>query len=94
MNVLIIAAHPDDEVLGAGGLIAHYTEKSVNVYVHLLTPGRLPVIHPKTPPTSCLESGQILGISDIFVDRFKLFGLDNILLVDIVQSIERYAASI
>src|SRR5947209_18927387 len=94
MNILVIAAHPDDEVLGAGGLIARYTEENANIYVHLLTHGRLPVVHPSTPPNCCLESAKILGIRDVFVDHFELFGLDNVLLVDIVQSVEKYAASI
>ena len=94
MNILVVVAHPDDEVLGLGGLIARYTEEGANVYVHLLTHGRLPTVHPGTPPNCCLESAQILGIRDVFVDHFELFGLDNLPLVDIAQSIEKYAASI
>ncbi|MCX5869809.1 MAG: PIG-L family deacetylase [Deltaproteobacteria bacterium] len=38
-DVMIIAPHPDDEVLGCGGLIAQASRKGVNVEVIILTGG-------------------------------------------------------
>jgi LmbE family N-acetylglucosaminyl deacetylase len=37
MNVLIVAAHPDDEVLGIGGTILKHVENGDNVYVCIVT---------------------------------------------------------
>lgn len=37
MNVLVIAAHPDDEVLGVGGTIARHVAKKDRVTVLILT---------------------------------------------------------
>ena len=36
-NVLIVAAHPDDEILGCGGTILKHTSKGDNVYVCIVT---------------------------------------------------------
>ena len=39
MNVLVIVAHPDDEVLGAGGTILRHHKKGDNVTVIYLATG-------------------------------------------------------
>ena len=39
MNILVIAAHPDDEVLGCGGTIARLTREGHNVDVAILGEG-------------------------------------------------------
>ena len=39
MNVLVVAAHPDDEILGAGGTIARHTSRGETVYAVLLGEG-------------------------------------------------------
>ena len=39
MNVLIVVAHPDDEVLGMGGTMLKHALKSDKVYVVYLTGG-------------------------------------------------------
>lgn len=39
MNVLVIAAHPDDEVLGAGCAIARHAGKGDGVYAYIATDG-------------------------------------------------------
>ena len=39
MNVLIIAAHPDDEILGMGGTIAKHTSQHDNVSVIYMATG-------------------------------------------------------
>jgi len=38
-KILIIASHPDDEVLGCGGTIAKFTEKGASVHVAFLADG-------------------------------------------------------
>jgi len=39
MNILIIAAHPDDEVLGMGGTIAKHTSQHDNVSIIYMATG-------------------------------------------------------
>jgi len=39
MNVLVVAAHPDDEVLGCGGAIAKHIEQGDKVHVAILAEG-------------------------------------------------------
>jgi LmbE family N-acetylglucosaminyl deacetylase len=39
MNILVIAAHPDDEVLGCGGAIARYSGEGHQVHVAILGEG-------------------------------------------------------
>lgn len=39
MKVLVIAPHPDDEVLGVGGTIAKYTAQGHEVHVCVVTRG-------------------------------------------------------
>ena len=39
MTILIIAAHPDDEVLGCGGTIARLTQAGHDVYIAILGEG-------------------------------------------------------
>ncbi len=39
MNILVVAAHPDDEVLGCGGTIARLVKEGNDVYVAILGEG-------------------------------------------------------
>lgn len=39
MDVLVIAAHPDDEVLGVGGTIVKHVSSGDTVYVYIVTDG-------------------------------------------------------
>jgi len=40
-SIMVVAAHPDDEVLGCGGSIAKYTESGSDVHVVFLADGVL-----------------------------------------------------
>ena len=39
MSVLVIAAHPDDEVLGCGGTIARYADSGDDVQILIVSEG-------------------------------------------------------
>ena len=43
MNVLIIAPHPDDEILGVGGTMLKRAQAGDNVYVCIVTKGMMPL---------------------------------------------------
>jgi N-acetylglucosamine malate deacetylase 1 len=43
-KVLVIAPHPDDETIGAGGTIAKYSSKGANVFV-IIVSGHLPPLY-------------------------------------------------
>jgi LmbE family N-acetylglucosaminyl deacetylase len=65
--VLIVAPHPDDETLGAGGTVAKYVAEGHQVTV-LIVSGHLPPVYPReTYERTVREAGKafaILGIRD------------------------------
>jgi LmbE family N-acetylglucosaminyl deacetylase/SAM-dependent methyltransferase len=49
-EVIVVGAHPDDETLGAGGLMAEATRRGIPVRVFVVTDGA--ASHPQSPSTS------------------------------------------
>lgn len=95
-NTLIIAAHPDDEVLGCGGTIARLANEGVLVHVAFLADG-----------VFSRESGQkdqqeelndrraaaqqacdILGVKTVSFGDFPDNKMDAVPLLDIVKAVE------
>lgn len=72
MNVLVIAPHPDDEVLGCGATIAKYAALGDDVYVAVVTKGTSPMYSEKLIAQTrkeCLLADSYLGIKEtIFMD--------------------------
>ena len=68
MNILVIAPHPDDEVIGCGGTLCKHTEKGDRVVVAFLTSGELGLKQfPRdkawqTRETEARRAAKILGI--------------------------------
>lgn len=98
MNVLVIAPHPDDEVLGCGGTIAKHVANNDDVYVVIVTKGCEPIFPPEQVEQvrdECRKADAFLGVSETFFldfpasmmeeePRYKL----NDTLIKIVQSIK------
>lgn len=72
MNVLIIAPHPDDEVLGCGATIAKYAALGDEVYVAVVTRGTSPMFSAELidrTKKECLHADSYLGVKEtIFMD--------------------------
>ena len=72
MNVLVIAPHPDDEVLGCGGTIAKYACQGDDVYVAVVTKGREPIFSDELVEQGrkeCRRANAYLGVKEtIFMD--------------------------
>ena len=99
-NILVIAAHPDDEILGCGGTINGLTKKNYNVYSLVLGSGidsRFKTINKKKKISlhqQCIRANKILGVKKVFLENLKDNRLDNYDLLDIVKLIESYIEKI
>lgn len=98
MNILIVAAHPDDEILGVGGTIAKHIEDGDTVYALILGEGwtsrfekredaeaeMLERLHENT-----MKAAAVLGIRDVYFENFADNRFDSSVLLDIVKAVER-----
>jgi len=97
-KILVIAAHPDDEVLGCGGTIARLTREGHDVYVAILGEG----ITSRYDKRELADQGIIKELRDrshqvsklLGVKELCLYGLpdnrfDTVPLLDIVNIIEK-----
>lgn len=101
MNILIVVAHADDEVLGCGGAIAKHVDNDDSVYLLIAADGVTSRKEDANNLTdysfrqSALEkSSQILGIKKTYQLNFPDNKLDSIPLLDIVKSIEKVVIEI
>ncbi len=81
MNILVIATHPDDEVLGCGGVIARHVAANDNVYVLVVTRG-IPEIFPANQIEETRRELQlahsILGVKHVEFLDFPAPKLDTV----------------
>lgn len=72
MRVLIIAPHPDDEIIGVGGTIAKRAKAGDEVYVCIVTKGKSPLFNSdfiEQGRRECREADAKLGVKEtIFLD--------------------------
>lgn len=103
MNVLVIAAHPDDEVLGCGGTIARYAAEGAAVSILILANGlssrtdydavgdaALMKLHHER----AVRAGTLLGAREVVLAGFPDQKMDTVPLLDITQRIEREIARV
>ena len=69
MKILVIAPHPDDEVLGCGGTIKKHTKKGEEVYLCIVTKAYTPdwsedFIENRNKEITC--ANKVLGIKETF----------------------------
>ena len=81
MNVLVIAPHPDDETIGAGGTIAKHVANGDDVYLCIVTRAYSPDWHEeviKEKRKEVLEVSKILGIKKTYFLNLPTVKLDTI----------------
>lgn len=96
MNVLITAAHPDDEVLGVGGTVAKLAQQGERVAVCFLTDGSFArncdvALHMECAKKACRELGvsrtYFLGFQDQKLDVYPILDI-NKKLEEVVKEVE------
>lgn len=92
-KVLVIAAHRDDEVLGAGGAIAKHVRDGDEVCCLILGSAEL-CRESVDMNKQALECAKILGIKEMFFENFPDNEFDSVSLLSITRKIEEYVARI
>lgn len=95
MTNLIIAAHPDDEILGCGGIIKKYakTEDFIVVIMTGGAEGRYSGEMEEILRKNAEEANAIIGTKELFFESFPNQKLETVVLSDIIQTIERYIST-
>ena len=93
MDILVIAAHPDDEVLGMGGTIKKLSKQKNKIHLCIISDGAAAVKDKKSLVTkrkeACLKSGKLLGISTFDFLMLPDMKLDDIPQLQINLQIEK-----
>lgn len=95
--VLVVAAHPDDEVIGCGGTMAAHALSGRPVHVLLMTNGV--GARNETAPSaqavsdraeSAREAASILGVHEPRMHSFPDNAMDTSPLLDVIRAVEEY----
>jgi LmbE family N-acetylglucosaminyl deacetylase len=94
-KVLVVAAHPDDEVLGVGGTIANHTQNKDQVSILILGDGE--TARDKAGKTDISKRvkqaekvAKLLKVDDLFLEKLPDNQFDTLPLLTIVKKIEKY----
>jgi N-acetylglucosamine malate deacetylase 1 len=95
MRVLAIAAHPDDETLGAGGTIARLAREGHEVWVCILTDGASARHGHLDKQKECaLRAGEVMGVANVTFAEFEDQHLDAVPLIDVINPIDKCIAEL
>ena len=98
-KILVVAAHPDDEILGCGGTMARHIKKGDIVYTLILGEGitsrddkrerKKRETEIKNLKDCADKANQVIGVKKIFLNDFPDNRFDTVALFDIVKVIEK-----
>lgn len=102
-SILVIAAHPDDEVLGCGGTMARLAAEGASVSILILANGLTsradydPVRDAaalKLHHERAHRAGRLVGAKEVTLGGFPDQRMDTVPLLEITQAIEREIARV
>src|SRR4026207_2066970 len=95
MRVLVIAAHPDDELLGLGGTIRRHVLAGDTVRSWIVCEGismRYDEAHRRRLDEHVRRAASILGVTDVVHGDLPDQKLDTLPLVEIIAHVEAQVA--
>lgn len=92
-KILVVAAHPDDEILGCGGAIAKHTKQGDKVWVLILGDGVGAREGSKDEEVDsrkeeAKKANDILGVENLIFKSFPDNKFDSVPLLDVIKEIE------
>jgi LmbE family N-acetylglucosaminyl deacetylase len=97
MTILVIAAHPDDEVLGCGGTMARLAAEGEDVYIAILGEGITSRYQQREAADAALlealhsrsrQVAALVGAKDLFMYNLPDNRFDTVPLLEVVKIIE------
>ena len=79
-SILVVAAHPDDETLGAGGTIRRHVDQGIPVDVHCMTGN-------DTRNSELKNACSVLGVRHLFLSERDDFAIDSTLTNEVIGAI-------
>lgn len=94
-RILVVAAHPDDELLGAGGTLIKHKESGDIIYCLILGEGVMSRTGSDMGEVSKLQSesqkvGKIIGFKEIYFSNFPDNSFDTVSLLSVAKEVEKY----
>ena len=99
MTILVVAAHPDDEVLGCGGTVARHTAAGDVVHILIVSEGATSRDDPSAGDVGKLRdsaraAAQALGAEPPILSGFPDNRLDSMDRLDVIKEVERHIDTI
>ena len=92
MNILCVAAHPDDELLGCGATLRRLKNEGHSIYTCILC-GQVNARHGRPEPNTlkrvCEEAERIIGIDESVKYDYPNIQFNTVPHLDMVQSVEK-----
>lgn len=89
-NILVVAAHPDDELLGIGGIVIRHTKKHDRVRSIIMCEGESFRYEKDVGQRAATEAAaKILGVEHVYLSNFPDQKLDKFTLTDIIAPLEK-----
>lgn len=91
-KILVVVAHPDDEILGVGGTILKHVSSGDEVSILILgegetSRGNIADIHKREAQAK--KAAEMLGVRDLVLDKLPDQRFDTLPFLEIVQKIEK-----
>lgn len=96
MRVLVVAAHPDDELLGVGGTIAKHVQAGHTVQLAILCEGismRFPADRRFEVQQHSRQAAAVLGVTDLVIRDLPDQRLDTVELGRVICEVEGFVRS-
>ncbi len=88
-KVLVVAAHPDDEVLGIGGIVLKHTKKGDRVRNVIMCEGESLRYSKDVGQSEAIkEAARLLGVEHTYLPHFPDQKLDSYILTEVITPLE------
>jgi len=97
MRILVIAPHPDDETIGAGGTIARSVAEGSEVYLCIVTQGYSPpwpedIVETQRRQVEAVQ--KVLGIKQVFFLGFPTVKLNTVPNTELTSALQKVVGEV